>query len=119
MVQDPFNHETVFAIRDQGSLVVFSGCSHQGIENIMAAAAERFPDTPVRAMFGGFHMSSPATGKLSEPESSVRETAERLLSYGGCRYYTGHCTGALAYSLMKETMGERIELLAAGAVLDV
>ena len=118
-VPDQFRHETVFAVKDKGELVVFSGCSHQGIGNVMAAVAERFPGVPVKAAFGVFHMSSPATGALTEKESAVADTAKLLLSFSGCVYYTGHCTGAGAYSLMRGIMGERIRLLRAGEAIEI
>jgi 7,8-dihydropterin-6-yl-methyl-4-(beta-D-ribofuranosyl)aminobenzene 5'-phosphate synthase len=118
VVPDSFRHEIIFAIRDTDGLYVFSGCSHQGIENVMDSVMERFPGVPVRAVFGGFHMTSPAAGKLLERESAVRETSEMLLQYSGCRYYTGHCTGVGAYNLMKDVMAEKIKLLASGDVID-
>jgi len=86
---------------------------------VMEAVGERFPDIPVRAFFGGFHMTNPATGKLSESEETVRTIAVRLLNYNVACYYTGHCTGIGAYNIMKEVMGEKINILSAGEIVEM
>lgn len=113
-VQDPFLHEMIFAVHGVAGLVVFSGCSHQGIENVMDAVAGAFPGSAVRAFFGGFHLTNPSTGNLSESEETVKGIASKLLHYNAGCYHTGHCTGAGAYRIMKEVMGERIHILSAG-----
>lgn len=118
-IPDPFLHEIIFVMHGESGLIVFSGCSHQGIENVMDAVVSRFPDEPVRAFFGGFHLTNPAIGKLSESEETIKGIALRLLNYTvGC-YYTGHCTGAGAYGIMKDVMGERIDLLSAGKIVEI
>ena len=48
----------------------------------------------------------------------VPKVAARL-AHTSSRYYTGHCTGAHAFEVLRETFGERISLLAAGSVIEL
>ena len=84
--RDPFDHELLMVIRDFGRLVVFSGCSHQGILNMVETVIRRFPGEPIHALLGGFHL-------MSDPEPEVRQVGERLLDYPIEKVYAGHCTG--------------------------
>lgn len=102
---DPFRHEQYLQITEAGKRILISGCSHKGIGNI----ARHFqPDV----LIGGFHMSK------EEDPAVLRKTAECLLSLD-TRYYTGHCTGEKQYALLKGIMGDRLERLSAGTVLEV
>jgi len=56
LVRDTFDHELVMVAHEKESMVVFTGCSHHGVLNLIDAAIDAFPDTPVRAVFGGFHL---------------------------------------------------------------
>ena len=49
---------------------------------------------------------------------AIRAVAARL-AHTSSRYYTGHCTGAHAFEVLRETFGERISLLAAGSVIEL
>ena len=96
--------------------MLFTGCAHRGVVNICARAGAllgRAPD----AVVGGMHLFSPSTGK-SEPDEAIRAVAARL-AHTSSRYYTGHCTGAHAFEVLRETFGERISLLAAGSVIEL
>jgi 7,8-dihydropterin-6-yl-methyl-4-(beta-D-ribofuranosyl)aminobenzene 5'-phosphate synthase len=109
---DDFEHELLLVIRQENGLVVFSGCSHQGILNLVDAAVKRFPDEPIRALFGGFHT-------MADGEPEVRKIGERLLEYPIQAVYAGHCTGKRAFDVLKDVMGERLEYLATGRVVQL
>ena len=113
---DRFLHEQSLLVREGDKTVLFTGCAHRGVVNICARAGEllgRAPD----AVVGGMHLFSPSTGK-SEPDEAIRAVAARL-AHTSSRYYTGHCTGAHAFEVLRETFGERISLLAAGSVIEL
>ncbi len=103
---EDFRHEQYLLVEEKGLRVLFSGCSHRGIENI---AAHFRPDV----LIGGFHFS-----KLP-PDSLRLAEAARALSRLPCRYFTCHCTGTAQYAAMKEFLGDRLSCLAAGAVLEL
>ena len=96
---DDFRHEHYLLIEEDGKRILFSGCSHKGIVNIV----DHFrPDV----LIGGFHfMKLPLDDKLVE-------YAKRLDSYD-TEYYTCHCTGAEQYAFMKPHM-QRLNYLSTG-----
>ena len=102
---DDFLHEQYLLIEEEGRRVLISGCSHKGIVNI---AAWFEPDVLV----GGFHFM-----KLTD-ETVLKAAAERLCAHP-TRYITGHCTGAEQYALLKQYMGDRLDALSTGKVIDL
>ena len=106
---DSFRHEQYLLVEEAGKTVCFSGCSHKGILNI----AQWFqPDVLV----GGFHFV-----KL-DPQGSggeiLEKAAKQLLEYPTV-YYTGHCTGNAQFAFLKERMGNRLNPLSTGSVIEI
>ena len=105
LVPDDFRHEQYLLVKDGDRTILFSGCSHKGILNIVDWFR---PDVLV----GGFHFK-----KLdpADPVGRKRLTkaAELLLPYP-TRYYTGHCTGVEQYEFLKGIMGDRLSYLSTG-----
>ena len=87
---EDFRHEQYLEIMENGKKILFSGCSHRGITNIVKTHR---PD----CLIGGFHLSKhPLDSKLCE-------YAEFLDSYKTV-YYTCHCTGTMQYEFLKTKM---------------
>lgn len=105
---DDFLHEQYLLIQEGDKRVLFSGCSHKGIRNIVKWFT---PDV----LIGGFHLAklSPET----EDRKVLDEIAKELLEETTV-YYTGHCTGIKQYEYMKQIMGERLSYLSAGAKIE-
>lgn len=104
---DDFRHEQYLLLRQSGKRVVFSGCSHKGVLNIMRWLK---PDV----FIGGFHfMHLDLSG---EGKRIVEETSRILLSYP-TTYYTCHCTGMESYRCLKDLMHDRLAYLATGTEL--
>lgn len=114
--EDDFHHEQYLVIEEDDKTVLITGCSHNGIVNIVRAAEEFLGQTP-DVVLGGFHLSNPYW-ETSEDEATIDSIAEYLLRTGA-KYYTGHCTGQAAYDRLKQTMGERVDYLAGGSVIDI
>ncbi|MBE5890758.1 MAG: MBL fold metallo-hydrolase [Lachnospiraceae bacterium] len=89
---EDFRHEHYLMISENGKRILISGCSHQGIINIMDWFR---PDVLV----GGFHFMK-------------QELNERLAGYGreldgfDCTYYTCHCTGVEQYRFLTKYMSK-------------
>lgn len=84
---DTFLHEIYLCLETDGKKVLFSGCSHSGIEGIM----RRFkPDI----FIGGFHLIK------VEDEKLLQKLAKVLSGYN-TEYYTCHCTGQRQYEYLK------------------
>jgi len=91
--------------------VLFSGCAHNGILNVLDRCMEVCGKEP-DAVFSGFHMKKNAP-YTPEEEDTIRQTAQELLTRR-CMFYTGHCTGLPAFAMMKEIMGERLQYVHCG-----
>lgn len=83
-------------VRGRG-VSVFSACSHAGIVNACLAARQQFPDLPVDAVMGGYHLA----GKPMEPR--IEPTVNDLETRFGPRLVApGHCTGWRAKARLAE-----------------
>jgi 7,8-dihydropterin-6-yl-methyl-4-(beta-D-ribofuranosyl)aminobenzene 5'-phosphate synthase len=91
--------ELSLALRTPRGLVLVAGCSHPGIEEILAAS-RRIQDR-VHCIFGGLHLVL-----TKEPE--IRRIA-KVLRDDWCvdQVAPGHCTGEPAFLALSETFGER------------
>lgn len=109
--RDDFSHEQSLLIREGEHRVLLAGCAHCGIINILEKAC-RDQGERVTHVIGGFHIMRDKSPEL------VRELAQRL---GGLdiRYYTCHCTGQENFALLREEMGEQIEYVPTGTVLQI
>ncbi|MBR7185244.1 MAG: MBL fold metallo-hydrolase [Clostridia bacterium] len=87
---EDYCHEQYLLIEEAGRWVLFSGCSHRGIENIVACFS---PDVLV----GGFHFSH-------RPLDDALSAAAARLASGGTVYYTCHCTGDAQFAWMRTQM---------------
>ena len=103
---EDFRHEQYLLIEEDGRRILFSGCSHRGIENI---AIHFRPDI----LIGGFHFS-----KMALDDARLFSAAETLKDIG-CTCYTGHCTGEKQFEVMKQIMGDQLHYLHAGTIVHV
>lgn len=104
LCEDDFQHEHYLMICEEDKEILFSGCSHKGIQNIV----EWFePDV----LIGGFHLAK--LDPETEDKKILEEIAEELLQTKTI-YCTGHCTGTKPYKYMKQIMGDRLRNLSTG-----
>jgi 7,8-dihydropterin-6-yl-methyl-4-(beta-D-ribofuranosyl)aminobenzene 5'-phosphate synthase len=115
-IPDSFRHELIMVQRAGNELVVFTGCAHNGILNMVAAVTEQFPDMPIKGVFGGFHLVGiPKLNTMAGSKAEVRAIGEELLGYPIERIYTGHCTGQKAYRALKGVLAEKLEYFPTGS----
>ena len=109
ILPDTFAHEQYLIIEENGRRIVVSGCSHRGVLNIVSWLK---PDV----LIGGFHFM-----KL-DPENDGAEALKRmaaeLLKYDA-KYYTCQCTGVAQYNLLKSIMGDKLEYISTGNIIDI
>ncbi|MEN6594722.1 MAG: MBL fold metallo-hydrolase [Clostridiaceae bacterium] len=115
-VADDFAHEQNLIIEENGKLVLFAGCAHNGIVNILRRA-EAIAGRRMDAVIGGFHLQSPSL-KHSEPPEHIRAVGEALLASGSV-FYTGHCTGEEPFLMLKQIMNEKLLALSTGGIYEL
>lgn len=113
---DSFDHEHSLLITEKNKKVLVAGCSHAGIVNIQRKAGA-VAGQKINAVIGGFHLYNPSTKKY-ESAALMDEVAAELIKTAAV-YYTGHCTGIKAYERMKNTLGERLQYLSTGSIIEI
>ena len=103
---DDFRHEQCLVLSQQGRHILFSGCAHHGILNVMARYRELYKGDP-DAVISGFHMMKKTDYSVDEIKAIVH-TAHELKEFKNTVFYTGHCTGERAFDIMKEIMGSQL-----------
>jgi 7,8-dihydropterin-6-yl-methyl-4-(beta-D-ribofuranosyl)aminobenzene 5'-phosphate synthase len=111
-IPDDFAHEQSFVIKTSKGLVIFNSCSHGGPANIIREVLQWEADCKIYAYIGGFHLSK-------YPEEDVLEFAETLKALEIERIITGHCTGESACEILKEQLGNKVEVMHSGMVIEI
>lgn len=109
LIPDDFRHEQYLIVAEKGKTICFSGCSHKGILNIVDWLR---PDV----LFGGFHFMKL---DLSGGDSRILSAAAHGLRSYPTAYYTGHCTGTAQFEFLKRCMGQQLNALAAGVIVQL
>ncbi len=119
LVPDPFDHELLMVVHEDDGMVVFTGCSHSGVLNLIEAAADRFPETPIKAVIGGFHLiDSPIFNTMAGSRAEVQEIGRKILSFSPGRVFSAHCTGAKGFQALKGVMGDTLKPFRTGTVIE-
>jgi|SRR5574344_62591 7,8-dihydropterin-6-yl-methyl-4-(beta-D-ribofuranosyl)aminobenzene 5'-phosphate synthase len=113
-IEDDFAHEQNLIIKADNVKVLFAGCAHNGITNIIRKFIEIEGSDP-DYVISGFHLSNPNSGK-DEDEKVICKLGN-MLSEFKTKYYTCHCTGIGPYKKLKEILKDNIEYLAIGDML--
>ncbi len=102
-------NELSLAVRTPKGLAVVVGCSHPGVEKIMAGAAKI--DPKLYTVTGGFHL-------VQTPEQEVRRVADVLHDALRVeRVAPGHCTSELGFSVFMERFKDRFDAAGLGAAI--
>lgn len=104
LIPEDFRHEQYLLVEENGKRVLFSGCSHRGVVNLM----RRFrPDV----LIGGFHFFR------LPPDETLAAQAAALDAFPAA-YYTCHCTGEAQYAFLKERM-RNLRYISTGDVVEI
>ncbi len=98
--EDPMDHEQFLAIHTDQGIVLFSGCSHKGVEPAMGYVKKLMPDTPIHAVFAGLHL-------MGATEQRIEEVCQAFEREGVKEVIPLHCTGATAACAIKNRLGQR------------
>lgn len=115
-VPDSFLHEQHLLIHQTRRDVLFAGCAHRGIVNIVETARKKHIKTSLLAVFGGFHMMS--RFESLRPDAGTIEQMALRLDDGRTDFFTGHCTGD-AYPKFKSLMPHSLDRFYPGQIVSV
>ncbi len=102
-------NELSMAIKTPKGLVVVVGCSHPGIERILAEATKI--DPRVYTIVGGLHF-------VNKSDTQITETVNNFQSKWKLeRVAAGHCTGVFAQAELERVFGDRHDYAGVGAVI--
>ena len=111
-IPDDFRHEQSLIFELDEGIVVFNSCSHAGADVIIKEAMQAYPGRRILAMIGGFHL-------FNKSDEYVRAFAERVEATGVERIVTGHCTGEKALNILKDKLGDKVQALKTGLVIEI
>jgi 7,8-dihydropterin-6-yl-methyl-4-(beta-D-ribofuranosyl)aminobenzene 5'-phosphate synthase len=109
---DEFKDELSLVIETAKGLVIITGCAHRGILNIAAAARKAFPDKPVAALVGGFHLSD-------TPDDQLDQVADGIAALAPSHIYCGHCTGVRGFAAIAARQRSTVTWLACGMRIEL
>ena len=111
---DDFSHEQSMILIEGNQYVLFAGCAHKGILNIVNQAIEIMHFEPSHVL-GGFHLHSRSTGQ-SERDDFILSLGKELTKINTI-YHTGHCTGVFAFRLLNQHYQEQIQYFSVGLTI--
>lgn len=114
---DSFCHEQSLIIEEGNNVVLFAGCAHRGIVNILRKAEEVAGKTPTH-VFAGMHLVKSGLS-TTEEDAFIANLAAELMKYKDTMFYTMHCTGEEQYKKLKSFMGRQIKYLACGDNMEI
>lgn len=94
-------HEISLVLDGPAGQVVFVGCSHPGIERIMASANANVPAKPVSMLLGGLHLLQDSPEQV---DATLNVLADR---YHVQKMAIGHCSGELTFLRVQERWGKQ------------
>jgi len=101
--------ELSLAIRTPDGLVLVVGCSHPGLDKIVAAA--QAIDPHVHLIAGGFHM-------VVTPDAAISDAVALLHDSVKVDYIApGHCTGEPTFAALSQSFGDRYLYAGLGTVI--
>ncbi len=101
-------NEISMAIKTPKGIVVIVGCSHPGIEKLLATASKI--DSRIYSVFGGFHLVDIDDAEVTRMTSSFRDKwkIERMAP--------GHCTGQFAFAEFIRVYGPNFDHAGLGSI---
>jgi 7,8-dihydropterin-6-yl-methyl-4-(beta-D-ribofuranosyl)aminobenzene 5'-phosphate synthase len=101
--------ELSLAIQTPDGLVLVVGCSHPGIDRIVAAAQSIDPH--IHLITGGFHLVVASDEAIGQIATLLHDTAK--VDY----IAPGHCTGEPTFAALMQAFGERYVYAGLGSVI--
>lgn len=80
MKQDNFNHELIMVLKEKNKINIFTGCSHNGIENMIDSVRDKFSKEKIQMLIGGFHLLKlPIFGVYTKEDTIIEGISKKIL----------------------------------------
>ncbi|BDU50356.1 MBL fold metallo-hydrolase [Haliovirga abyssi] len=102
-IKDSFKDELFLVEKNDNNkkIDIITGCSHNGIINIIKTAKYNFEDYKINSVIGGTHLK----GKSSD---RIEKTIKALEKLEINKIGVNHCTGIDSYTILKSKLGDNI-----------
>jgi 7,8-dihydropterin-6-yl-methyl-4-(beta-D-ribofuranosyl)aminobenzene 5'-phosphate synthase len=81
--------------------------------------ARQFPSVPIKAVVGGFHVTSLLPFLMAGKKNQVEDIGRAIVNYPIETTYTGHCTGTKAFGVLTSVMGQHLVDIQTGSCFEV
>lgn len=112
---EDFRHEIYLVITEEDSTVLFSGCSHKGIEHIIDTIEDKHNMT-FSHVIGGYHFSHYDPFDYKQTDYLIH-LGQKFNNRDQSQFYSCHCTGDDAFYELKIHMRDKLLRLQTGDVI--
>jgi 7,8-dihydropterin-6-yl-methyl-4-(beta-D-ribofuranosyl)aminobenzene 5'-phosphate synthase len=105
--RDPIEDDLALWFRTELGLVVIVGCCHSGLINTLRHAQRLSGTATIRAVIGGFHLIESNWGRVERTIAALSELEPDLI-------VPCHCTGDRVAEQLRQALGDRVRVGAAG-----
>ena len=113
---DDFSHEQNLILKYGNKYTLVAGCAHNGITNTLEKSEEIIGKS-MDSVISGFHLFNPVSRK-SEDGTFIERIGDNL-ALKNTTFYTCHCTGTEAFETLKKKLGNQINYLSTGQIIEV
>lgn len=111
---DRFSHEIALVVNESKEIIVFSGCSHNGILNILHTC-RKYYQKEVLLCIGGTHLINSDESNIYESEEDILHIGQYINNnYPNMQIITGHCSGSNAIKLLSNDLSDKIKVFHSG-----
>lgn len=108
LVADTFDDELFIAAVKDNKLFVFTGCAHNGVENMIKTAIDFTQNHEIEFVIGGTHLNRAS-------EQQIQRTVNELHKYDIKRAAFNHCSGKQIIPRLNQELDGQIEYGFAGS----
>jgi len=110
-IMDKFQDELFLTIVKDNKLNIITGCSHNGIINIIKTAIDNTKINNINLILGGMHLTGIKLNEKSLQDKNnekIKKTIEELKKINIDRIYTNHCTGIDGFTKLKNSIKDKV-----------
>lgn len=116
-LDEEFDHEIYLSLQENENHVLFSGCSHKGIETIIDTLESKH-NIEFTHVLGGYHLSHYDPFDFKQTDYLIN-LGIKFGSRDNTQFYSGHCTGDDAYLELKQKMRDKLNKIHTGSSIEI